>query len=277
MTENTPLHRDRAPDLDFMLALANIAIGAGAQIMKHFGNATQELKADQSPVTIADREAEAFISQQLRIVAPEIQIIGEEACSVALPETLNRQFFLVDPLDGTKEFLNNRPDFTVNIGLIDNAHPIAGVIFAPARGSLYLSGADSAYSAQITAFAPVQKADLRAIHMRDTDPDALIVVASRSHLSPETHDYLDQLAVAETINAGSSLKFCLLAEGLADLYPRHGRTMEWDTAAGHAILNSAGGVVHGLDGQPLTYGKLDAGLANPYFIASARQSPQNTG
>lgn len=262
---------DTAQDPDFMLALAHIATRAGAQIMRHFGTASAELKSDDSPVTIADREAEALISQELAALTPDLQIIGEEACSIAMPDRLDDQFFLVDPLDGTKEFLNGRPDFTVNIGLIYENQPIAGVIFAPARQTLYLSGQRSAFTAQVKDFNQITSSDMHPIQMRQPDPAALVAIASRSHLSPETQDYLEQHAISDTMSAGSSLKFCVLAEGRADLYPRHGRTMEWDTAAGHAILNSAGGDVRRLDGTPFLYGKLKDGLANPYFIAGARQ------
>lgn len=259
-------------DPGFLLALAHVSIAAGERIMTHFGKVSGEMKADDSPVTIADREAEALITAELSQIAPAIQVIGEEACAEALPERLDDCFFLLDPLDGTKEFLNGRSDFTVNIALIIAGQAQAGVIYAPARETLYLSGAQSAFTAQCPNHQRVEQEGLHPIHMRAPNPSALTVVASRSHLSDETRDYLNTLPVAETMSAGSSLKFCLLAEGVADLYPRHGRTMEWDTAAGHAIVNSAGGQVCRFDGSPLTYGKLADGLANPYFVASARQN-----
>lgn len=260
-------------DTSFLHTVAQIAINAGHCIMSHFSaDVEHEKKADNSPVTAADREAEHIIATGLGELAPDIQIIGEEACAVHLPDSLDETFFLVDPLDGTFEFINGRQDFTVNIGLISQNQPVAGVIYAPARHELFISGADAAYFCTIAPNETLQASQLTPIQVRPTpSTDGLIVVASRSHRSPETETYLQNFNVTEFMSAGSSLKFCLVAKGQADLYPRHGRTMEWDTAAGHAILNSAGGEVIQLDGSPLTYGKLSRGLDNPYFIARARQ------
>jgi 3'(2'), 5'-bisphosphate nucleotidase len=268
---DTGLPADFNPhDPTFTGILARLAIEAGACIMHHFETGTvAEQKADSSPVTAADREAEAIIEAGLKAHYPDVQIIGEEACEHGVPDSLSSVFFLLDPLDGTKEFVNRRKDFTVNIGLIIDNQPVAGVIYAPAHNTLYLSGADSAFMAEFEITDTFDASKLRPINTRPTPADGLTVIASKSHMSPETKAFVDTLQVSEMISAGSSLKFCLLAAGKADIYPRHGRTMEWDTAAGHAILNSAGGGVSNLDGTEFTYGKLERGLDNPYFIATA--------
>lgn len=269
---------ERSVDPDFLTELAHIAMRAGDVIMGHYGgDIAVSAKSDNSPVTAADREAEAIIIAGLEKAAPGVQIIGEEMCAAQLPSALDECFFLVDPLDGTREFIEGREDFTVNIALIFRSQPIAGVIYAPARRALYISGPSSAYYAQRTEETELSWEDLTPILCRDTRAEGLTVVASRSHTSPETEAFLATITVADYISAGSSLKFCLVAHGKADLYPRHGRTMEWDTAAGHAILQSAGGHVTDLEGAPLTYGKLERGLDNPYFIASARQIAKITG
>lgn len=266
-----------ATDPEFLIALATLAVGAGEVIMTYYGrDIVAETKSDASPVTIADREAEAIITRGLQHIAPGVQVIGEEMCAEKMPSQLDDCFFLVDPLDGTREFIEGRSDFTVNIGLIYQSKPCAGVIYAPARQALYISGATSAHYVEPQPGTALMWEDFIAINCRPPAPAGLTVVASRSHKSPETEAYLANLEVADYISAGSSLKFCLLAAGKADLYPRHGRTMEWDTAAGHAILISAGGIVTDLQGQPLVYGKLSHGLDNPHFIAMARQIAEIT-
>ena len=266
-----------ATDPEFLIALATLAIDAGDVIMNYFGrDIVAETKSDASPVTIADREAEAIITSGLQRIAPGVQVIGEEMCAEQMPSRLDDCFFLVDPLDGTREFIEGRTDFTVNIGLIYQLKPYAGVIFAPAHQALYISGATSAHYVEPQSGTTLMWEDFTPISCRETMATGLTVVASRSHKSPETEAYLANLEVADHISAGSSLKFCLLAAGKADLYPRLGRTMEWDTAAGHAILQSAGGMVTDLEGQPLIYGKLDRGLDNPHFIAMARQIAEIT-
>ncbi len=266
-----------ATDPEFLVALATLAIDAGDVIMNYFGrDIVAETKSDASPVTIADREAEAIITSGLQRIAPGVQVIGEEMCAEQMPSRLDDCFFLVDPLDGTREFIEGRADFTVNIGLIYQRKPYAGVIFAPAHQALYISGATSAHYVEPRSGTTLMWEDFTPISCRETMATGLTVVASRSHKSPETEAYLENLEVADYISAGSSLKFCLLAAGKADLYPRLGRTMEWDTAAGHAILQSAGGMVTDLEGQPLIYGKLNRGLDNPHFIATARQIAEIT-
>lgn len=260
----------------FMTALCQMALDAGGVIMQHYrdGVAT-ETKADKSPVTAADREAEILLEAALGKLAPHIQVIGEEACAEQVPETLDAAFFLLDPLDGTRDFVAKRDNFTVNIGLIQNKYPIAGVIYAPVHEKLYFSGPECAYR---LAIAPDGKLDLNAAETLITaplDPAGLNVIASRSHRDEKTDKMIDSLHVKEIIGTASSYKFCLLAEGSADFYPRFGRTMEWDTAAGQAIVEAAGGVVTFEDGDRFAYGKLERGLDNPSFIAAARANWQD--
>jgi len=225
-------------------------------------------------VTEADALAEELITQRLVAAYPEIPIVAEEAASEGrIPATASR-FFLVDPLDGTKEFLNRNGDFTVNIALIEDGHPTVGVVYAPAHGDIYAGqvgqGARHARveGGKIGEWAPIAARE---------PASALAVVASRSHLSPETSEFIARFQVSDMVSAGSSLKFCRVAAGGADLYPRLGRTMEWDTAAGDAVLRCAGGAVRTMDGQPLRYGKRnqsdDTDFANPWFVASGPFDP----
>lgn len=217
-------------------------------------------KADASPVTEADEKAEALILAALARIAPDIPVISEEAAAAgSIPDVGNR-FWLVDPLDGTKEFIGRNGEFTVNIALIENRQPVLGVVLAPALNRLFAGGRD------LGAFVE-DAGGRRAIRARATPDAGLTVVASRSHGDAEALDaFLTGRKVASLTNAGSSLKLCLIAAGEADLYPRLGRTMEWDIAAGHAVLAAAGGRVTTLDGADLQYGK--EGLDNPHFVAS---------
>lgn len=262
-----PLDRDALTQ-----ELCRISLQAGAAIMTHYANnVTATQKDDKSPVTIADHDAEKIILEGLARVAPEIPVISEEQAAAGhIPEIADR-FFLVDPLDGTKEFLNKNGEFTVNIALIENRVPTAGVVYAPAKERMfYASGPGAAYELAIAPDAQGRLEDVAAaqrINVRQPDADGLIIIASRTHRDQKTDEYLNHYKVKEFLAAGSSLKFCLIAAGEADLYPRHGRTMEWDTAAGHAVLAAAGGSVTQLDGSPLLYGKSERGLDNPYFVA----------
>jgi len=217
-------------------------------------------KADRSPVTEADEKAEAVILSGLVQLTPEIPIVSEEAAAEGRIPVVGETFWLVDPLDGTREFVNRNGEFTVNIALIDDGVPVAGVVFAPAPGELY--------AGSIGAGAFVEDiGGRRAIACALVSDRALVVVSSRSHGDAEQlEQFLAGRSVASSITVGSSLKFCLLACGKADLYPRLGRTMEWDTAAGHAVLLAAGGRVTDLAGQALRYGKPD--FVNPHFVAS---------
>jgi 3'(2'), 5'-bisphosphate nucleotidase len=244
--------------------LVNLAVLAGEAIIDiyetDFGS---RVKADHSPVTEADEKAEAIILSGLRKLWPDIPVVAEEAAAAGHIPTVGTQFFLVDPLDGTKEFLSRNGEFTVNIALIENGVPKLGVVYAPAIKKIYWGEIGVG-----AAIAKVGEA-WRAIQTRSLPEAGATVLASRSHRDAATDDYLATIKVAEIIGAGSSLKFCTIAEGLADLYPRFGRTMEWDTAAGHAVLVAAGGKVLTVDGLALTYGKLGRGFDNPAFIASA--------
>ncbi len=246
-----------------------IMLRAGAEILRIYaGDIAVTQKQDSSPVTEADARAEAIILEGLRQIAPDIPVVAEEETAAGrIPETA-RRFFLVDPLDGTKEFISKNGEFTVNIALIEDGAPVLGAVYAPALGQLYWGGRDGAFMADIKDGFPGLA---RPIRVRAAPIDGVIAVGSRSHGGPETEAYLEDFKVAGFEPAGSSLKFCLVARGDADIYPRMGRTMEWDTAAGDAVLRAAGGRVETLDGRPLAYGKRnqsgDVDFANPYFVA----------
>lgn len=250
--------------------LRAIAREAGAIIMQHYGNSPAvRTKSDASPVTAADEAAEAFIIAALEELAPDIPIVSEEAAAhghvpdIGAVGSAQRRFWLVDPLDGTREFLSGSGEFTVNIALIEGNAPILGVVHVPPRDVSYLGAGPGHALRQEGDRDPVP------IAARVQPADGAIVLASRSHGSAEALDqFLARERVAGRVRAGSSLKFCLIAEGVADLYPRFGRTMEWDTAAAHAVLASAGGSVSTVDGHELVYGK--PGFENPHFIARGR-------
>jgi 3'(2'), 5'-bisphosphate nucleotidase len=260
-------------DAAILPILEELALFAGRAILKiHEEGIAVDIKPDASPVTRADREAERLILDGLRRHFPTVPIVAEEEASAGrLPERLEETFFLVDPLDGTKEFIKGNSDFTVNIALIRRGAPEIGVVYAPARGVLY-SGSRSA-GASAAEIAPDGRPERRRTIAVRPASVPLTVVASRSHRTKETDDYLARCPGAEVLSVGSSLKFCMLAAGKADLYPRFGRTMEWDTAAGDAVLRAGGGMTRTTDGQPLSYGKRcqkdDADFANPWFIAAA--------
>lgn len=225
-------------------------------------------KADNSPVTIADQEAERIILAHLRNDFPDIPVIAEESVAAGIAPAIGSSFFLVDPLDGTREFIDKRPEFTVNIAYIANGHPVAGIVFAPALGIAFSGENGSAEKLFVDSDFRVERRLPINVRLAKAKRTAL---ASRSHDSPQTARFLADQAISECTNIGSSLKFCLLAEGEADVYPRFTRTMEWDTAAGDAVLRAAGGSTVTLDGQPLTYGKRqqahDSDFANPDFIS----------
>lgn len=223
-------------------------------------------KADLTPVTEADELAERLILERLAAIDPETPVISEEAAAAGRVPTVADRFYLVDPLDGTKEFISRNGEFTVNIALIGKDNPKLGVIYAPAIGRLFWGDVDTSTAAHAKVADGGVISPYQPIHVRPCPQEGAIVVASRSHRDAETDKYLRSLKVAKLISAGSSLKFCLVASGEADIYPRFGRTMEWDTAAGHAIVLAAGGSVVTSDGHPLTYGKCDRGLDNPAFI-----------
>jgi 3'(2'), 5'-bisphosphate nucleotidase len=249
-----------------MEGLVEAAVQAGAAIMAVFeGDFDVQVKADQSPVTVADQAAEAIILAALARLAPGVPVVAEEEVAAGrIPEVAAR-FFLVDPLDGTKEFIRRGTDFTVNIGLIEDGAPTLGVVFAPARDALYI-GDVVLGDAWRQARRPGEAVSGARIALIVKPPsDQLTAVASKSHDTPETEAYLKACGVLQRVSIGSSLKFCLLASGDADLYPRPAPTCEWDTAAGHAVLLAAGGVVYDLGGAALPYGK--PRFFNPGFLA----------
>ena len=227
-------------------------------------------KADASPVTEADVAAEAIILDGLALVAPTVNIIAEEAVSAGATPKVTSEFYLVDPLDGTREFISRNGEFTVKISLVHDGAPIAGVVYAPALSKLYAGEKSSgAYQFELEASQSFPDAPaLQRIECPQLPASNIKVVASRSHRDEKTDGWLADRDVAEIVAAGSSLKFCLLASGQAHLYPRFGRTMEWDTAAGHAVLSAAGGEVFEASGPVLRYGKAHRGFDNPAFIAS---------
>ena len=223
-------------------------------------------KSDDSPVTAADEAADAHISAGLQLAFPDVALVTEEQAE-SHSVTANT-FLLVDPLDGTKEFIHRRGDFTVNIAYICEGVPLRGVVYAPAKRRLFYT---NALGVSVEEFGNLDKNTVGTtvpIAVSTPDNTNLMVVASKSHRDQATDDYISKYAVSDLKSAGSSLKFCLVATGEADLYPRVGRTMEWDTGAGHAVLSGAGGhVVRFDDHTSLTYGK--EGFANPFFIAHA--------
>ncbi|MEX0328195.1 MAG: 3'(2'),5'-bisphosphate nucleotidase CysQ [Ruegeria sp.] len=248
--------------------LRRLALQAGDVIMGIYDADDFEVKvkSDSSPVTEADEAADALISEGLRAAFPGVLLVTEE--QAASHSEKDDMFLIVDPLDGTKEFINRRGDFTVNIALVENGVPTRGVVYAPARKRLFYTQADGQSVEETGALDKDQAGAFTPISVSNPDNSALMIVASKSHRDQATEDYINKYQVRDSKSAGSSLKFCLVATGEADIYPRVGRTMEWDTAAGHAVLSGAGGaVVRFDDHSPLRYGK--DGYANPFFIAYA--------
>jgi 3'(2'), 5'-bisphosphate nucleotidase len=231
-------------------------------------------KPDASPVTVADEAAEKIILEDLAAIAPEIPVVAEESVAAGRVPVISSagsadRFFLVDPLDGTREFVSRRDEFTVNIALIERGEPVLGVVYAPARHELYWGDVKSRRAGRIDAEPDGTMPALgEAIGARTPPARGMVAVASRSHRSPETDAWLANYPIVDFRSIGSSLKFCLVAAGEADVYPRLGPTMEWDTAAGHAVLVAAGGVVTTLAGEPFLYGK--PGFRNGNFVARGR-------
>ena len=270
---------------DLTKALRELALRAGREILAVYASDfTVRGKADASPVTEADTRAERVILEGLGECAPGIPVVAEESAAAGrTPDVGSGPFFLVDPLDGTREFIGRNGEFTVNVALIEDGAPTVGVVHLPALDETFWTAGDgvawrargggraggtgiagtAAGGAGGDAGIGAPGAAERIACRRPGD--ALVVIASRSHRDFETDHFLERFEIAEIVSAGSSLKFCRIAEGAADLYPRLGRTMEWDVAAGHAILSAAGGSVETMDGAPLTYGK--PGFDNPRFVA----------
>ncbi|MEP3246982.1 MAG: 3'(2'),5'-bisphosphate nucleotidase CysQ [Sneathiella sp.] len=261
MPAGSPMLSDRENLCQIITALA---LKAGDEILtiynRDFDVATKD---DESPVTEADVAAEKIILEGLVSATPDIPVLAEESVAEGrIPDLSGGTFWLVDPLDGTKEFVHKRGEFTVNIALVENGKPTMGVIHVPAKDTTYYAfGSGNAWMME-------NRGTPYRIEAREAPAEGLTVVASRSHRTPETDDYISRYTVADLISAGSSLKLCILAEGKADLYPRLGRTMEWDIGAGQAILEAAGGAVETLEGASLSYGK--PGHDNPHFVAKGK-------
>ena len=250
--------------------LIETALAGGRAVMAVYASDfAVDWKNDDTPVSAADRQAEEIIVAMLARTFVGIPIVAEEACAAGRVPEFGKEFFLVDPLDGTKEFIKRNDEFTVNIGLIENGIPVAGVVLAPALKRIYAAADGRAFAGSVDGDCD-KVADMEEIEVRSL-AGAPVAVASRSHVTPETEAALKKAGAAERRSIGSSLKFCLVAEGEADFYPRMGPTMEWDTAAGDAVLRAAGGRVTTTDGAPLTYGKTQvAGMRdfeNPFFYA----------
>jgi 3'(2'), 5'-bisphosphate nucleotidase len=250
------------------LELAQLASDAGRIIMGYRGGrAAIGVKADNSPVTDADKESEILIRGGLALVLPGVAMVGEESFDAKNPPNVGQRFFLVDPLDGTREFITGRDEFTVNIAYIEDGVPLAGCVYAPALHLIYTAGT-SARRAELMPGGKIASLDqFRPIHTSPYPEAGLRALTSRSHGDEKTAAYLDTLNVASREACGSSLKFCKIAEGSADIYARLAPTMEWDTAAAHAVLVAAGGRVIAPDGAPLHYGKTGSGFRNSGFVA----------
>ena len=270
---------------DLTRVLLPLAVAAGNLILEYYHTDFEvESKADDSPVTKADQAAEALILKNISTHWPDIPIVAEEMCAAGTVPEGGSCFFLVDPLDGTKEFIKKRNEFTVNIALIHNGTPIFGVVFAPALGDIYIS-LDTKKAGKLSLKSPFDCdgiADLMTrnalefemISVRDWPESEAIAVVSRSHIDEQTLDFIKKNKIPEQTPSGSSLKFCLVANGKADIYPRFGPTMEWDTAAGHAVLLAAGGAVIDQNGAPFIYGKFTKNYRNCGFIAGAKETLQ---
>lgn len=247
--------------LDNIIATSrDICLAGGKEAMRHYGQLEEVMtKDDNSPLTAADLAVDKIIVQGLKKAFPDIPIVTEERAGSHDTDHQSGRFFLVDPIDGTKEFIKKSGEFTINIALIENGIPVAGIVYAPAIDRLFW-GAKG-----LGAFEENSNGEKKTLSTRDTDNSALIVVASRSHLDPTTEAFIAKNNVASVKSAGSSLKFCLIAAGEADIYPRFGPTMEWDIAAGQAVLSAAGGVVHKIDGSPIQFGQKQ--YRSPFFIA----------
>lgn len=251
-------------------SFADICSQAAIPVMEVYrSDFTPQQKADRSPVTEADRRAETVILKHLATACPDIPVLAEEQFAAGIQPKISDRFLLVDPVDGTREFIAKNGEFTLNIALIENGIPIAGCVYAPATRQIYIGG-ENALVASIEPGRRVPQQQFSPIATRKSCPETgPVAMISRSHLDARTQDFISKNRVSGTIPAGSSLKFCRIAEGHADLYPRFGPTMEWDTGAGHAVLNAAGGAVTQPDGSPFAYGKVDDRYLNGDFIAWA--------
>ena len=250
---------------EIALFLAKAALAAGPAVMEEYDRGCEVAsKADGSPVTSADHRAEAIICDYLARLIPLTPLCAEEATAAGAKPQVAERFLLVDPLDGTREFLAGNGEFTINVALIEKGAPIAGAVYAPAIGRLWVGG-DTAFACEVRPAKSCLARDRRRRIQTRSAPSSLVAFASRSHLDAQSDAFLKGLPIGETRFAGSSLKFCLIAEGLGDVYPRFAPTMEWDTAAGDAVLRAAGGAVLDPSGQPLLYGKTEKRIAQRLF------------
>ncbi len=253
---------------DHLNPVCDIAREAGRRILDVYERGfTVEQKEDRSPLTEADRASHEIICEKLEQLTPDVPVLSEESAKVDYEKRAGwNRFWLVDPLDGTKEFINRNGEFTVNIALIEGHRPVLGVVYVPVTGLTYLASAGHG------AFRQKGECEVEAIRVRRFAGGKPMVVASRSHAGPETEAFLKNLGAHDVVSMGSSLKLCLVAQGTADVYPRLGPTMEWDTAAGHAVLRFAGGRVADREGADLAYGK--PGFENPHFVAKGPGVPK---
>ncbi len=256
---------------DDLRILAELAIEAGHEIMDVYSGIQHiRSKPDLSPVTDADLRAERVILNGLKKHWPHVPTVAEESMAQETAPQLTNDFFLVDPLDGTREFIAHNGEFTVNIARVSDARPVQGVIYAPALQKMWWGQTEfgAGYS-EIESGDSIANVKWRLCKVRKQPADKCVAIASRSHRDSATEGFLASNKLSHVTSIGSSLKFCLIAQGEADIYPRFGRTMEWDTAAGHAILSAAGGQVNDVHGNALVYGKVKQNFENPAFIASA--------
>ena len=252
---------------DLAFAIAGLASEAGLLLAERRGApGAVRYKADGSPSPTPTSSAQDFILERLRHIAPGVPILAEEGFDASAKAGPSELLLLADPLDGTKEYLAGRTDFTVNIALVEKRSPVLGCVYAPARRRLYVASA-LAHFGIVQPGERVDRSGLEKIRARARPAGGLIALVSRSHLDARTRAFLTALPIARRRSLGSSLKFCLIAEGRADLYPRLSPTMEWDTAAGHAILAAAGGRVLTPKNAPLRYGKRSLGYRTDAFIA----------
>lgn len=259
--------------LDYRLIaeeFAELAVAAGAAVMQFYNNDSHAReKGDTSPVCDADLAGEALILAGLASRLPDLPVVSEEAAAAGAKSTTADTFILVDPVDGTREFLAGKGEFTVNIGLVVKGLPAVGAVYAPALAQMWLAGGEAfTFNVAPGGRLPLPE-DRRRIHTRPAPSDGLVALTSWSHTDPRTSAFLEDLDVKDRRMIGSSLKFCALADGSADIYPRFGATMEWDTAAGDAVLRAAGGIVLDREGEPLRYGKTASKFMNGSFVAWA--------
>jgi 3'(2'), 5'-bisphosphate nucleotidase len=259
--------------------LSSIVSRAGAAILAIRAESLRvRAKADDSPVTAADQASEAVMMEGISRLLPGVSVVSEEAVAISPPTSLSDTFVLVDPLDGTRELIAGRDEFTINVAVVIDGSPRLGIVAAPARSLLWrgIEGRGAERLVLATG-APAKAARERtAIRTRPCSPSGLSVVVSRSHLDARTAALLTRLPVIERIACGSAVKFCQLAEGAADFYPRLSTTCEWDVAAGHAVLAAAGGLVVTPEGNPLAYGRVEAELRVPAFLAWGDPSAART-